>query len=345
MSTLHGSSRGGDGSGGGPHEGAALVAHSGFERGIATVVEGPPPPGHVLVRTRLSGVSTGTDRQVLRNEFGRQDARFPSVPGYQSVGEVVAVGDGVRLRVGQRVAAFRAARSEPPWATWGGHSSLGLYATAQVLALDDAVDDLDAALLVTTQVGVNGAYRLDPGEDATAGGLVVVYGDGLIGAAAALAVRTRGFDVVVVGHHPHRLAPILDGDRLRVLDNTAGAPHPDALGAPVAAVIDTVQRREAQREYLPWLTRGRGQVVFSGHAGERECWAELEGLQQSELTVHFVAGWDARRLALTTRLLAGGQLTMAALVHDVIPFQEAPAMADELVANRWRPLSAVVDWS
>ena len=323
----------------GGHDGPALVAISQRERVITTATEGPPPPGHVVVRTRLSDVSPGTDRSVLRNAFGWQDAGYPCVPGYQSVGEVIAVGADVAISVGQRVAAFVATRTEPPWSRWGGHSAVSSHAATQVLALPGAISDLDGALLITTQVGVNAAYRITGAIQ----GLVVVYGDGLIGAAAALAARNRGFDVVVVGHHPERLEPILDGDRLRVVDNTHRAPSAGALGAPVCAVIDTVQRREVQQEYLSWLRRGEGQVIYSGHAGDRDCWADLGALQQEEITVNFIAGWNDPRLALTTRLVVDG-LTMASVVGDVVPYRQAPALTDDLISGRWRPLSALIDW-
>jgi NADPH:quinone reductase-like Zn-dependent oxidoreductase len=65
----------------------------------------------VLLRTRWSLVSSGTELIVLRVRFEpgthwEHYGRFPFHPGYSAVGEIVAVGDDVAdLAVGDLVAA------------------------------------------------------------------------------------------------------------------------------------------------------------------------------------------------------------------------------------------------
>lgn len=68
-------------------------------------VPATPPAGAVLVRV-LATTATYTDLLILRNSY-RPAVTLPATPGYDMVGEVVAVGAGVvRLAAGDRVAAM-----------------------------------------------------------------------------------------------------------------------------------------------------------------------------------------------------------------------------------------------
>lgn len=67
-----------------------------------------PAAGEVLVKVLAVGVC-GSDTGVQKGEFGNS---FPIVPGHETIGDVVAVGDGEkRWKVGDRVGG--------PW--HGGH--------------------------------------------------------------------------------------------------------------------------------------------------------------------------------------------------------------------------------
>src|SRR5262245_46799642 len=65
-----------------------------------------PGPGEVLVRVSAAGIC-GTDFSIWT---GDRAVRYPLTPGHEFVGEVAAVGPGVRgVRAGDRVAV------EPNW--------------------------------------------------------------------------------------------------------------------------------------------------------------------------------------------------------------------------------------
>ena len=51
---------------------------------------GPLEPDQILIRTRYSAITNGTERHALMAEFGWK--RFPSRHGYQHVGVIVEVG-------------------------------------------------------------------------------------------------------------------------------------------------------------------------------------------------------------------------------------------------------------
>src|SRR5262249_36136253 len=56
----------------------------------------PPEPGpaEIVIATRYSGITNGTERHGLVDDFGW--GRYPGRHGYQHVGEVVAAGSRVR---------------------------------------------------------------------------------------------------------------------------------------------------------------------------------------------------------------------------------------------------------
>ena len=111
---------------------------------------------------------------------------------------------------------------------------------------------------MVAQVGYNAARRarIEPGD------WVAVYGDGLIGQCAAQAARGRGARVILVGHRAERLAlaaehsadAVVNGRDRQVVDEVrrvTGSEH-------VAAVLDSVQTEQAQRQYTPLLARAEG---------------------------------------------------------------------------------------
>ena len=64
-----------------------------------------PGPGEVLIRTRTTLVSPGTERAFFL-ALPTTNATYPLIPGYSNVAEVVELGEGVtQFRVGDRVAS------------------------------------------------------------------------------------------------------------------------------------------------------------------------------------------------------------------------------------------------
>ena len=55
-----------------------------------------PPPGEseILVKTRYSGISIGTDRAVYQDNYPGREIVYPVAPGYMLTGEVVECGPG-----------------------------------------------------------------------------------------------------------------------------------------------------------------------------------------------------------------------------------------------------------
>jgi NADPH:quinone reductase-like Zn-dependent oxidoreductase len=129
---------------------------------VAQVVELPEPPapgaGEVLVELEASPINP-SDLYTLRGDYGVRP-ELPAVGGYEGVGRVAAVGDGVtHLRVGDRV----------PLTAWRGGAwrERGLARAARLAPLPEA-DPLQLAMLTanpaTALILLEQVVPLAPGD-------------------------------------------------------------------------------------------------------------------------------------------------------------------------------------
>ena len=311
--------------------------------GVVSVAEVGVPelgPNDVLIRTLFSGVSTGTDKWVMQGRFTWRSLQFPLVPGYQRAGIVEAVGgDVTAVVVGQQVVATESSGFGGALAAWGAHAA---HAVTRVEEVYDAtgVPPERASLFVSGQVGYNAASRVIERDE----NRVVVYGDGIIGASGALAARARGFDVLLVGRHTERLAPLA---ALGILTAHSGAGSAAALRDwRPTAVIDTVQNEAAFDEYVDALPSATGQIVYSGHSPDgATAWADMERLQKRELTASFVSGWERARIEGTLHLMRSGAMPLELLVGTPARTLDGiAATTTEVAEGSLAPVAAVLDW-
>ena len=182
-----------------------------------TLLEDVPAPllrkGHVLIKTRVSLVSLGTEKMLV--EFGKgnllakarqqpdkvkqvlekiqTDGLFPTLEavfnkldeplplGYCNAGEVLAVGDGVtEFKVGDRVASN------------GQHAEVVCIPKNLCAKIPDHVSYEEAAFTVIGAIGLEGIRLANP----TMGETVVVIGLGLIGLITAELLVANGCKVI-----------------------------------------------------------------------------------------------------------------------------------------------------
>jgi 2-desacetyl-2-hydroxyethyl bacteriochlorophyllide A dehydrogenase len=145
------------------------------------LVQSPlPAPGEqeVLVETRISAISPGTELLVYRGRFPPSlpvDATIPALArpfgyplayGYASVGQVVEVGRAAKKELlGRSVFCFHT------------HESHYTIRQNQLILLPDDIDPVDAAFLATMETAVNFLMDGQPviGEN------VVIFGLGIVG--------------------------------------------------------------------------------------------------------------------------------------------------------------------
>ena len=139
--------------------------------------EPTPGRGQVAVRVQASGVAFA-EVQMLRGRYYNQP-KFPFVPGYDLVGEVVAAGEGATTAVGTRVAAMTRT---------GAWRDVVVLDEATVVEVPAGLDAPHAVALVTNGVT---AWQLLERANVRKGQTVLVHGasGGVGGLLARLALR------------------------------------------------------------------------------------------------------------------------------------------------------------
>jgi hypothetical protein len=138
---------------------------------------------------------------------------------------------------------------------------------------------------------------------------VAVWGDGVIGQLAAQAALDRGMRVWVVGHRKDRLdaAAALGLKTINSHDDDWSASLLSSAGGKLGAVIDTIQYREVQLDYLPLLRREPyPQVVFSGFT-TGDGFVQDGHLQGVEASVDFVCRIRRDRMEATIASFVDGK--------------------------------------
>ena len=181
----------------------------------------PPSAGDVQVRTRLSAISSGTEKLVyggdvpqallrdasiaaLQNESrgGEPDASpYPMPYGYACVGEIIAVGESVSdTRLGQRVFAFHP------------HASHFNIQADSVIPLPSTLSDEDAAFLPNVETAIGLVMDAAP----TIGERVAVFGLGVVGLLTVSLLSDMPLDTLLA---------VDPDERRRGWARTAGATH------------------------------------------------------------------------------------------------------------------------
>lgn len=256
-----------------------------------TEVAEVPAPGvrgnHVLIQTRASLISSGSERTIV--EFGKgsliakarsqpekvkqvldkikTDGLMPTLEavfskldepmplGYCNAGVVLEVGPGVtEFKVGDRVASN------------GSHAEIVCVPRNLCAKIPDEVTDEQAAFTVLSSVGLQGVRLIQP----ALGERVVVYGLGLIGLISVQLLRAHGCEVLGIDVNPGRmkLAEKFGARTVQASDNPVvatqswtGGKGVDAVLITAAAQTDEIMHSSAQ------MCRKRGRIVLVGVVG------------------------------------------------------------------------------
>jgi 2-desacetyl-2-hydroxyethyl bacteriochlorophyllide A dehydrogenase len=320
------------------------IAFTGERR--VELVELPTPalkPRHLLVRTEFSGVSQGTELWALTGK--RRELTFPTVPGYQSVGIIEAVPDDlVGYQVGQRILYHRAL---PPtdWPdTWmGGHTALGLVPVDNdppPRPVPDGLDPVAAALAAMPAVSLRGVNMLP----VSLGDVAVVYGQGLIGQAAAQLMRLRGAMVIAVDTNEQRLElsrqyaaeqTVNPGDR-KVSDVLATL-APD--GADI--VIDTTGVAKLFSQFVD-LLRVDGHLLLQGWYPQPISF-DFHDTHLKRPRIAISCGIGDTQAIL--KLMATDKLVWRPLVSHLVPVNDAPAVYQSMLDGDRSIMGVVFEWS
>lgn len=263
-----------------------------LKSGEVDLVEVPAPivsPGSLLIRTRLTLISAGTERMLL--DFGRAnwldkarqqpdkvrqvlnkmrtDGLLPTLAavrnkldqplplGYCNVGEVIAVGTGVQgFAVGDRVASN------------GKHAEIVSVPAILCARIPDAVDDECAAFTVASAIALQGIRLAQP----SLGEAFAVIGLGLIGLLTVQLLIAHGCRVLGIDLDPDKLeqARALGASTVDVPggEDTLAAARQFSRARGVDGVLLTLSTDSAEPIHqAAQMCRKRGRIVLVGVTG------------------------------------------------------------------------------
>lgn len=263
-----------------------------LKTGETSVVDVPCPnvkAGHLLIRTRVSLLSSGTERMLVN--FGKAnlldkarqqpdkvrmvldkikaDGLIPTLEsvrnkldrplplGYCNVGKVIEVGAGVTgFKVGDRVVSN------------GYHAEVVCVPKNLCARIPDEVNDEAAAFTVIGAIGLQGIRLAQP----TLGEAFVVTGLGLVGLVTAQLLKAHGCRVLGIDFDSHRLE-LARRFGVETVDLSAGEdPVAAALafsrGRGVDGVLITASTKSSEPVHQAALMcRKRGRIVLVGVTG------------------------------------------------------------------------------
>jgi 2-desacetyl-2-hydroxyethyl bacteriochlorophyllide A dehydrogenase len=287
----------------------------------------PPAPGEVLVRTRWSGISGGTELLAYRGELDETleldetigslegTFRYPFAYGYSSVGEVDRSGsDGPGE--GSTVFAFHP------------HQDLFTAPAADVVAVE-GVDGRVATLFPLVETALQVALDAGPRVEEP----VVVLGLGPVGVLTGAMLQRSGADVLAADPRRDRRETasrfgirVVDSSEIReaVLASTSGSGVPlvvDATGNPAALPLALeLLAHEGEALVCSWF--GSKDVRLPLGAAFHRRRLTIKSTQVSTIPARLAGRWDiARRRRAAMRLLT--ELPVKLLATHDLPFEQA----------------------
>ncbi len=296
-------------------------------------LDAAPQPGsdEVLLETIYSGVTNGTERHALLEDYRKVE--FPTRQGYQQVGRVAACGEEVsRFEVGDH--AFLG--------THAGHRSWNLVSENDlVIKLPPDMDFKYCALLGVAGVAMRAVRRMGVGEDDR----VWIAGQGPIGHFIAQAARALGAHTTVSDVIDSRLdaarkcgaETVIDALKESALDRVAEtAPFQfiyDCCGAE-RLLFDVHERSLLAQDGVVGMMAMRDTVAYPW-------WLLLFIEARLETSCHF----QLDDLAVLLNFIRQGTIHLVPVVSDIVPIDEAPNMYRRLADGDEALHGVIFDWT
>ena len=321
----------------------AIVCHEPFQLDVIARDKPRPGPGEALIQVRNVGLC-GTDFHIFAGKH--PFLHYPRVMGHELGGEIVALGEGTSLRIGQQVAINPylacghcvACRRGKPNAcvnirVLGVHVDGGMcefLAVPQTAVIDaEGLSPVQAAMVEFLAVGAHAIARAPKDGDH-----VLVVGAGPIGVATALFAKLDGRKPLIVDRMPARVAFVrerlgLDGvisdDRLdqALADRTSG----DMFDV----VVDATGSLEAMRRSLSFVAHG-GALVLVGVARGELSFEDPE-FHKREATLIASRNALTEDFSRVIEAIKSGQIPTEVLHTHSIAADELPMRLPELIRS------------
>lgn len=300
---------------------------------LRTVTLTEPGPEDVVVRTAYTSISAGTERMLLAGRMPHPMLQFPVVPGYETVGRVVQVGQHAPPDLeGQWVYVGGARCYEGLNPAWGGQAGTLIADYRRVVPLAGVVPEHGVLLAL----GATALHGIDVIADNLEGRRILVLGQGPVGQIAARLARARGAWVAVADKVASRLARAVADTIIDV----AATPLNEALGGQVDTIVEATGSMQALTGALGSLANN-GAILLLGYYDELRLPYMPLFLKQARLLT--AKEWGPNDLQRIREMIAEKTLDVGGLITHRMPISEVQE-AYRIGLGDPECLKLVLDW-
>lgn len=324
-----------------------------FQKPKSVIVEDREIPqvkgDEVLIRTKLSLISIGTELTVLSGEFPPQSywanyGKYPFIPGYDNIGIVVNTGpDADRSLIGKTVASY---------------SPHAMYVSASqkdVMLVPQGVSEEEASFFTIAEIVMNGVRR----SQLSFGESVVIYGAGILGQLTARICKLAGaMPVIVVDISDNRLE-YLPANTVKInplKQNVVSEVERLTKGRMADIIFEVTGNQNLIVEELKCLRRLGRFVVLSSPRGptyidlhdycNAPSFTIIGAHNMSHPPVETLNNpWSRRRhVELFFDMLQNKELDVSKLITHKAPYNDAPEIYGQLLKDRTKALGVILVW-
>lgn len=299
----------------------------------------PLRANEIKARNIYSGITNGTERNnMLGGNYSRPDHELPSNEGYQSVGEVIALGPEVAdLSLGDLVfiGAHSGTRRSP-----AGHVEFVTIAEDDlVLKLPPDIEPMHAALFGMGGVAMRSCRNaeLHMGER-----LLIVGGAGCIGQMAAQIAAVMGARVTISDVAGSRLELASSIGAAESVVDVSGDGWDRHIGEGAYDAVIDFAGVPGMEDKLITCVRLQGRVILV--AGRWEVNYTFRTGQAQEITIKQNSHFDRDDLRNLCRLVSRGLVRIEPLIQDVVPADDAPGIYATLRDDSSQLMGTVFRW-
>lgn len=302
--------------------------------------------GQVLIRTRHSLMSTGTENIVFNRLFEPGThwdnwVKYPFYPGYAAVGEIAEVGTGVQDRsIGQRVAVRLA------------HASHLVAAAQETALVPEGIAGPEATWFVMAKIAFMGANV----SDYHLGDSLLVIGAGPIGQMTTRWASAAGLEhVIVVDPVETRLPLALKGGATAVISKSVTECKDEVLAAMGGTLPRIVNDSTGHPDVFAaalGLAERFGRIVILGDTGTPRSQHLTSDVISRGLTIigahdgHNDARWNNVTIPELFFKLAGrGKFDLTGLNTHTFKPQDVEEAYQTVNSRRGETMGVVFDWT
>lgn len=287
----------------------AVILHRAGELSLENLALVRPGEGDLVVETRFSAISTGTEKLFWSGRMPPFPGMgYPLVPGYEAAGEVVEAAPGTGFRPGDTVFVPGATCYEGARGLFGAAAARIVTSASRVARIDSGLGAEGAllALAATARHAIAGLHNAPP---------ELIVGHGVLGRLLARLTLAAGAPAPTVWEtDPARRA----GEHAYPVLAPEDDPRRD-----YRSIYDASGHGAGLDGLIGRLARG-GEIVLAGFY-EAPLAFTFPPAFLREARIRIAAEWTAADLAATRALVESGALSLAGLISHRRPAADAAA--------------------